>query len=149
MTKNKSYIVILLGALVFFLWLMIFHNDVPCPSSDQVEKYMSQTDFIVSGPIECVEVIGNSKGIYKMKYVSAQIHKTAFADNCYWGIQDTTEKVIYFLSYTLNADYVCVKSKNSLIVHDCQDTVGISEFRIFGMSIGRLEKYMKEGCVKF
>lgn len=119
------------------------------PSSSQIESYLEDTEFEISGNIECVDCCNQSKQIYKMNYDEVCIKNKIHDDECYWGILDTTEKKIYFCSYELNLDSVYINSKERRISSSVNDTTKIVQFRVFGLYIKRLEKYAKVGTIKF
>lgn len=148
MSKKKLNIVIYSGMILMVLWWLLSPK-APRPSKEKIEDYMSNTDFVISGPIERVHYFGQSCSIYKMKYDYASINSNISSKDCYWGIMDTTEKVIYFWSYTLDTNYIYVKSKEKLISHNSMDTTKIAWFRVVDLYIEELEKYMKPGRIKF
>ena len=148
MNNKKLNLIIYFGLIVTTLWLLLSPK-APCPSKEKIDEYMAKTDFVISGPIERVKYFGQGCSIYKMKYDYASINSRKSSDDCYWGIMDTTEKVIYFWSYTLDTKYIYVKSKDRLISHNIKDTTRIARFRVVDPYIEDLEKYMRPGRIKF
>lgn len=136
--------------LVLFVGLgLAYEKFLRTPSSSQIERYLDETDFEISGKIECVECCDQSKQIYKMSYDEVCIKNKVHDDECYWGGLDTIKKNIYFCSYELKLDSVYINSKERRISCSVNDTSKIVQFRVFDLYIRRLEKYAKEGTIKF